>query len=97
ATALQYRRHEDASRVHVCHHVDVETQPPFVVGGLGAAEHDDSGVRAEEVDGPEACLGRFDQRAYLRLVRDVAWHREAGHGEAIDLPGDLVDAPFVSI
>ena len=61
AAPLDHLGHEDPGRVHVRHHVHVETELPVLIGGFGAAEHDHPGVRAEEVDRPEAGLGRVDE------------------------------------
>src|SRR4029079_4958960 len=54
-------------------------------------------VRAEEVDRPEALLGRIDQCEQVGLPGDVARDRETWHRGAGDLAGELVDARFLAV
>ena len=97
AAALEHARHEDARRVHVRHHVRRRAGPPVVVGGLRPSERAHTGVRAEEVDRPEASLGRVDERAHLRLLRHVARHREGFGLAGTDLTSNNAEAVFVAI
>jgi len=78
-------RHEQARRVHLRHEVDLPDAVPGLVRDLGAARHEDAGVRAEEVDRAVVALGGLDQRREVGLAR---------HIHAVPYPARLARGPL---
>ncbi len=60
--AVEHAGQDGPRGVHVRHHVHVERLPPHLVGRVDSLAGADAGVRAEQVDAPEAFLGAGDER-----------------------------------